>query len=86
MELFFKWLKQHLKVKCFWGYSDNTIRVQIYTAIIAHVTVAIIKEKLTLKHTTYEILQVLSITLLNKTHMQQLFQEPYLQDLKEPKK
>lgn len=85
VELFFKWIKQHLKVKSFWGYSDNAVRVQIYTAIIAYVTVAIIKEKLKLKHTTYEILQVLSITLLNKTHIQQLFQEPYLQDFKELK-
>ena len=75
VELFFKWIKQHLKVKAFWGYSDNAVRIQIYTAIIAYVTVAIMKEKLKLKHTNYEILQILSITLLNKTQLQQLFQE-----------
>lgn len=83
VELFFKWIKQHLKVKSFWGYSDNAVRVQIYTAIIAYVTVAIIKEKLKIKHTNYEILQVLSITLLTKIQIQQLFQENYLQDFKE---
>jgi len=83
VELFFKWIKQHLRVKSFWGYSDNAVRIQIYTAIIAYVTVAILKEKLKIKHTTNEILQVLSITLLNKTQLDQLFQEPYLQDFKE---
>jgi hypothetical protein len=83
VELFFKWVKQHLRVKSFWGYSDNAVRIQIYTAIIAYVTVAIMKEKLKIKHTNYEILQVLSITLLNKIQLQQLFQETYLQDFKE---
>lgn len=83
VELFFKWIKQHLRVKSFWGYSDNAVRIQIYTAIIAYVTVAIMKEKLKIKHTNYEILQVLSITLLNKIQLQQLFQETYLQDFKE---
>lgn len=83
VELFFKWIKQHLKVKAFWGYSDNAVRIQIYTAIIAYVTVAIMKEKLKLKHTNYEILQILSITLLNKTQIQQLFQESYLNNVKE---
>ncbi|MCW3089532.1 MAG: transposase [Ferruginibacter sp.] len=67
------------------GYSDNAVRVQIYTAIIAYVTVAIMKEKLKIKHTNYEILQVLSITLLTKIQIQQLFQENYLQDFKELK-
>ncbi len=83
VELFFKWIKQHLRVKSFWGYSDNAVRIQIYTAIIAYVTVAILKEKLKIKHTNYEILQVLSITLLNKIQLEQLFQETYLQDFKE---
>jgi len=85
VELFFKWIKQHLKVKSFWGYTDNAVRVQIYTAIIAYVTVALMKEKLKIKHTNYEILQVLSITLLTKIQLQQLFQENYLQDFKELK-
>ena len=83
IELFFKWIKQHLKVKSFWGYSENAVKIQIYTAIIAYVTVSILKEKLKIKHTNYEILQVLSITLLNKIQLEQLFQETYLQDFKE---
>ena len=72
-------------MKSFWGYTDNAVRVQIYTAIIAYVAVALMKEKLKIKHTNYEILQVLSITLLTKIQIQQLFQENYLQDFKELK-
>ncbi len=83
IELFFKWIKQHLKVKSFWGYSENAVRIQIYTAIIAYVTVAIIKEELKIKYTNYEILQILSITLLNKTQLNQLFEQPYQQNFKE---
>lgn len=83
IELFFKWIKQHLKVKSFWGYSENAVKIQIYTAIIAYVTVAIMKEKLKLEHSNYEILQVLSIAVLNKTPVNQLFQDSCLQDPKE---
>ena len=83
IELFFKWIKQHLKVKSFWGNSENAVKIQIYTAIIAYVTVAIMKEKLKLKHSNYEILQILSITLLNKTPVKQQFEGPCLQDFKE---
>lgn len=83
IELFFKWIKQHLKVKSFWGYSQNAVRIQIYTAMIAYVTVAIIKEELKIKYSNYEILQILSITLLNKTPLNQLFEQPYLQNFKE---
>ncbi len=83
IELFFKWIKQHLKVKSFWGYSENAVRIQIYTSMIAYVTVAIIKEELKIKHSNYEILQILSITLLNKTRLNQLFEQPYLQNFKE---
>jgi hypothetical protein len=83
IELFFKWIKQHLKVKFFWGYSENAVRIQIYTAMIAYVTIAIIKEELKIKYSNYEILQILSITLLNKTQLNQLFEQPYLQNFKE---
>ncbi len=62
---------------------ENAVKIQIYTAIIAYVTVAIMKEQLKLKHSNYEILQILSITLLNKTPVNQLFQDPCLQDVKE---
>lgn len=79
VELFFKWIKQHLKIKSFWGYSENAVRIQVFTAIIAYTAVAILKENLNLKHSTYEILQILNITLLNKTPIQQLFEGVELQ-------
>ena len=83
IELFFKWIKQHLKIKTFWGHSENAVRIQIYTAIISYLTVALIKEDLKLKQTNYEILQILSITLLTKTQLNQLFQHNYQQNFKE---
>lgn len=83
IELFFKWIKQHLKIKTFWGYSENAVRIQVYTAIITYCTVAIIKEQCKLKYSTYEILQILSLTLLNKTQINQLFDDAYLQTVKE---
>ena len=84
IELFFKWIKQHLKIKVFWGHSENAVRIQIYTAIIAYCLVAIIREKLQIKHSRYEMLQILSLTLLNKTPLNQLFNEHAQQNLKEP--
>ena len=57
--------------------------IQICTAMIAYVTVAIIRKELKIKYSTYEILQILSITLLNKTHLNQLFEQSYLQNFKE---
>jgi hypothetical protein len=83
IELFFKWIKQHLKIKTFWGYSENAVRIQVYCAIIAYCTVAIIKEQCKLNYSTYEILQILSLTLLNKTQLNQLFDDAYLQTVKE---
>ena len=83
IELFFKWIKQHLKIKTFWGYSENAVRIQVYCAIIAYTTVAIIKQECKLKYSIYEILQILSLTLLNKTQLNQLFDDTYLQSVKE---
>jgi hypothetical protein len=80
IELFFKWIKQHLKIKAFWGYSENAVRTQIYSAIIAYVTVVIMKEKMKIKYSTYEILQILSLTMLNKTQINQLFQPSTIQN------
>lgn len=85
VELFFKWMKQHLKIKSFWGYSENAVRIQIYTAIIAYVSVVIMKHEHKIKNSTYEILQILSITLLNKTHVKELFRETFPQTIKELK-
>ena len=83
VELFFKWIKQHLKVKSFWGHNENAVRIQIYTAIIAYTSVAILKEQCKIKHSIYEILQILSITLVNKTPINQLFDKSYQQNFKE---
>jgi hypothetical protein len=83
IELFFKWIKQHLKVKSFWGYSENAVKIQVYCALITFLTVAIVKQKMKLTQTHYEILQILSITLLNRTPLNQLFEDALLQDFKE---
>jgi len=84
IELFFKWIKQHLKVKAFWGHSENAVKVQVYVAIITFVTVALIKQKLKTSLTQYQILQILSLTLLSKTPLNQLFQDALIQYVKEP--
>ena len=84
IELFFKWIKQHLKVKSFWGHSENAVKVQVYVAIITFVSVALVKQKLKTPLTQYQILQILSLTLLNKTQLNQLFQDALLQYVKEP--
>ena len=73
VELFFKWIKQHLKIKTFWGTSENAVRIQIYSAIIAYCLVATVGYDLKIKRSTYEILQVLGISLLDKTPVKELF-------------
>lgn len=83
IELFFKWIKQHLKVKTFWGYSMNAVRTQIYIAMITYIMVAIVKNQLKLKQTQYEILQILSISLLCKTPLLELFSNTHPQYVKE---
>ena len=83
VELFFKWIKQHLRIKTFWGHSENAVRIQIYTAIIAYLTISIMKEKLKLKQTNYEILQILNFSLIDKIPIQRLFDDYYLQNFKE---
>ena len=84
IELFFKWIKQHLKVKSFWGYSENAVKVQVYVAIITFVAVALVKQQLKTPLTQYQILQIASLTLLNKTPLNQLFQDALIQYVKEP--
>ena len=73
VELFFKWIKQHLKIKTFWGNSENAVRIQIYSAIITYCLVAIVGNDLKIDRSTYEILQVLGISLLDKTPVKELF-------------
>jgi len=84
IELFFKWIKQHLKIKAFWGTSENAVRIQIYTAIITYCLVAIVGSTLIIGRSTYEILQVLGISLLDKTPVNELFKIIYYQNVKEP--
>ena len=75
VELFFKWIKQHLRIKSFFGTSENAVKTQIWTAISVYVLVAIIKKRLGIKADLYTILQVLSLTLFEKTTLKQIFTE-----------
>lgn len=83
VELFFKWLKQHLKIKKFWGTTENAVRIQISVAIITYCLVAIIQYDMKLKRSTYEVLQILSISLTDKTHLRDLFDKTNFNDVKE---
>lgn len=83
VELFFKWIKQHLKIKAFWGTSENAVRIQVYSAIITYCIVAIVGTKLKIERSTYEILQVLGISLLDKTPVKELFTNMNYNDVKE---
>jgi hypothetical protein len=83
IELFFKWIKQHLKVKTFWGTTENAVRIQIYCAIITYCLVAIIGKELKINRTTYEILQILGMSLLDKTPVNELFTKTDYKDVKE---
>lgn len=75
VELFFKWIKQHLRIKKFYGYSENAVKTQIWTAVSVYVLVAIIKKRLALESSLHEILQVLSVTLFEQTPILQAFEE-----------
>ena len=83
IELFFKWLKQHLKIKKFWGTTENAVRIQISAAITAYCLVAIVQHDMKLKRSTYEVLQILSISLTDKTPLRELFDKTYSNDVKE---
>ena len=83
VELFFKWLKQHLKIKKFWGTTENAVRIQISTAIISYCLVAIVQHDMQLERSTYEVLQILSISLTDKTCLKELFEKTNFNDVKE---
>ncbi len=83
IELFFKWIKQHLKIKSFWGNSPNAVKTQIWIAVSVYVLVAIAKKQFEIKQSLYEMLQIFSITAFEKTPVHQLFQDPLLQNFKE---
>ena len=73
IELFFKWLKQHLKIKKFWGTTENAVRIQIYSAICAYCIVAIVQHDMRRDRSTYKVLQILSMSLTDTTHLRDLF-------------
>lgn len=83
VELFFKWLKQHLKIKKFWGTSENAVKIQVYSAIIAYCLVAIMQHDMKLDRSTYEVLQILGISLTDKTPLRELFSKTKFNDVKE---
>lgn len=83
VELFFKWLKQHLKIKKFWGTSQNAVKIQVYSAIIAYCLVAIMQHDMKLDRSTYEVLQILGISLTDKTPLKNLFSKTKFNDVKE---
>jgi Domain of unknown function (DUF4372)/Transposase DDE domain len=75
VELFFKWIKQHLRIKAFFGTSENAVKSQIWIAVSVYVLVAIVKKRLALRATLYEILQILSLSLFEKTPVNCLFHD-----------
>ncbi len=75
VELFFKWIKQHLRIKVFYGNSENAVKTQIWIAIAVYVLVAILKKRLALDASLYQILQVLSVTPFEKTPISRAFDD-----------
>jgi transposase len=75
VELFFKWIKQHLRIKAFYGTTENAVKTQIWIAITVYVLVAIVKKRLNIEASLYTILQILSLTLFEKIPIDQLLKE-----------
>ena len=76
VELFFKWIKQHLRIKAFLGTSENAVKTQIWIAVCTYVLIAIVKKRLRLPHSLYEILQILSLTMFETSRLNQLLTPP----------
>jgi Domain of unknown function (DUF4372)/Transposase DDE domain len=76
VELFFKWIKQHLRIKAFFGTSENAVKTQIWIAIATYVLIAIVKKRAMLPHSLYELLQILSLTMFETTPTNQLLTTP----------
>ena len=76
VELFFKWIKQHLRIKAFFGTSENAVKTQIWIAVSVYVLVAILRKRLQLRASLYTILQILSVTAFEKTPLDQLLSNP----------
>jgi hypothetical protein len=75
VEIFFKWIKQHLRIKAFYGTSENAVKTQIWIAVSVYVLVAIVRKRLGLEATLYQILQILSVTLFEKTPILRALQD-----------
>jgi len=78
VELFFKWIKQHLRIKAFFGTSENAVKTQIWIAVATYVLIAIVKKRALLPHSLYELLQILSLTMFETTPINQLLAPPPL--------
>ena len=83
IELFFKWLKQHLKIKKFWGTSENAVRIQIYCAVITYCLIICVKHNMKLERSVYEILQIVGISLTDKTNLKELFDKSNINNVNE---
>ena len=76
IELFFKWIKQHLKIKKFWGTSENAVHIQICSAIIAYCMMTIVQKKMNIERSIYEMLQIVSVSLTETTNLRDIFAKP----------
>lgn len=81
VELFFKWIKQHLRIKAFFGTSENAVKSQIWIAVSVYVLVAIVKKRLNLPASLYEILQILSLTMFERMPLDQLLAQAVTDDI-----
>ena len=80
VELFFRWIKQHLRIKAFYGTSENAVKIQIWIAVSVYVLVAIVRKRLKLEASLYQLLQILSVTLFEKTPILRALQRVDSQD------
>jgi hypothetical protein len=81
LELFFKWIKQHLRIKAFYGTSESAVKTQIWIAVSVNVLVAIVRKRLAIKSSLYSFLQILSLTLCEKMPLFRAFEDIESQDL-----
>jgi transposase len=84
IELFFKWIKQHLKIKQFWGTTENAVKIQVNCAVIAYCLIAIVAKTLKTERTIYELLQIFGKSLLDKTPINQLINKSDYKNVKDP--
>ena len=79
--MFFKWIKQHLRIKVFFGTSENAVKTQIWIAVSVYVLVAIVKKRLNLSASLYEMLQILSLTMFERIPLDQLLNDLVTEDI-----